>query len=189
MVKMVDIYFNELLHKYTDNESRPYISVTTVIHKYINPFDTNLHAERVAKRTGKTKEQVIAEWNLINKQACEKGSATHELLENSINDSNNFVKNTGKSNEYVKMYSISSIMKNHDYGKLDVEKFSQTKLALKYPKIMNSINHYSNKGFYIYAEIAVYDTRCLICGMIDVLLVNWETKEFIILIGKLIINL
>jgi hypothetical protein len=184
MRKMVDIFFNEELHKYTDGDSNPYISVTTILHKYVTPFDTNYHAKRVAQRRGVDVSLVLAEWADINKKACEKGSKVHNSLENSINDANGYVKIEGKSDEYVRLYTVSDIIKNHDYGKLDYSKFQNTIMAQKYPIIKEGVEKLCKQGYSIYAEIVVYDVRSFICGMIDVLLVNWETHDFIILDWK-----
>jgi hypothetical protein len=58
-----------------------YTSVTTVLGKYKEAFDEDYHAERVAKRKGVTKEEIIAEWREINRLANEYGTALHEILE------------------------------------------------------------------------------------------------------------
>lgn len=70
-------------HTYV-NEEKPYmnyVSVTTMIHKYCNEFDTEFHAQRVADRRGVTKEEIIAEWQEINDQANIFGTALHEICE------------------------------------------------------------------------------------------------------------
>ena len=58
-----------------------YTSVTTVLGKYKEKFDEDYHAQRVAERRGMSKEDVIAEWREINRQANEYGTALHEILE------------------------------------------------------------------------------------------------------------
>lgn len=184
MVKETDIFFNEELHRYTDNNNNPYISVTTILGGYENKFDVDYHAARVAKRRGVDIEVVKAEWKAINKAACEKGSKIHCKLENSINDSNGYIKITGDTNDYVKLYTISDILKNHLYGSLDFERFEDSEAISHYPTIRDGIKTLCKQGYHIYSEIVVYDVRSLICGTIDVLLVNWETKEFIILDWK-----
>lgn len=184
MNTIADIFFNDTLHKYTDGDSNPYISVTTILHSYITPFDKEHHAKRVAKRRGVDVKLVLAEWDSINKLACEKGTNIHNNLENSINDANGYIKIEGNPNEYVKLYTISDIMKNHNYGKLDYDKFQNTVMAQKYPSIKEGVEKLCKQGYSIYAEIVVYDVRSLICGMIDVLLVNWDTRDFIILDWK-----
>lgn len=58
-----------------------YTSVTTVLGNYKEKFDEDYHAERVARRRGITKAEVIAEWREINRQANEYGTSLHEILE------------------------------------------------------------------------------------------------------------
>lgn len=66
------------------NDLKPnikYTSVTTILGEYKKKFDTEYHAQRVADRKGVSKEQIIAEWNEINRLANEYGTHLHEILE------------------------------------------------------------------------------------------------------------
>lgn len=78
MIKLIaetHTYVNDLAPKCK------YTSVTTVLGNYKEKFDEDYHAERVALRKGLTKDQVIAEWREINRQANEYGTNLHEILE------------------------------------------------------------------------------------------------------------
>lgn len=102
------VSFDEDTHTYRNTSTgKLYTSVTTVIHKYTNPFDTDRIAkEYVARRPGQglTVEGVKAEWKKINKVALEKGSNYHygkelETLwtETDVNkDYNDFVQDISK---------------------------------------------------------------------------------------------
>lgn len=77
------ITLDHATHTY-HNSAKPtvkYTSVTTVLGQYKEKFDEDFHAERIAKRKGVTKEEVIAEWREINRMANEYGTALHEILE------------------------------------------------------------------------------------------------------------
>ena len=76
------ISFDEENHKYIHKPSnKEFISCTTLLGKYQKPFESDLHARHVADREGFTKEQVLQKWEFENKKACDKGNATHKLLE------------------------------------------------------------------------------------------------------------
>lgn len=78
MIKLIaetHTYVNDKFHKMN------YTSVTTVLGKYKEPFNEDLHATRVAAREGTTKEAIIAQWREINRQANEYGTNLHEIME------------------------------------------------------------------------------------------------------------
>ena len=52
MTSIIPVKFDEKSHTYTHNTLGKLISVTTLLGKYKKPFDSNYHAERVAKREG-----------------------------------------------------------------------------------------------------------------------------------------
>lgn len=187
------IFFNEELHKYTDDMGNPYISVTTLIHKYTEEFKENEIAkacERIgrnpnhpkyAKYAGKTAKQLKWEWKQETERACREGTAKHNFLEDCIKSNNGYKKNARGLIE-DQIYTIDDIIKNHNYGRLKLEHFAQSGIKDKYPTIYNTIEKFVNVGFKIYAEIGVYDYQYLISGLIDVLLVKDE--EFVILDWK-----
>lgn len=78
------VFFNEEQHSYTNAEGENYISVTTLLSKYKNKFDTEKHATRVAQREGVTKEFVLQLWEDITKTATDKGTEIHKALEDYI---------------------------------------------------------------------------------------------------------
>lgn len=77
------IKLEPITHTYY-NDEKPFVkytSVTTVIGSYEVPFDTEFHANRIAEIFGKTKEQVIAEWEEKSRLACDFGTYIHETME------------------------------------------------------------------------------------------------------------
>lgn len=75
------LIFNEELHRYTV-KGQTMTSVSHTISKYVEPFDTELMATRVAnKRTRQgdytTQEEVLQEWEDKKNFACTKGTRVH----------------------------------------------------------------------------------------------------------------
>ncbi len=76
---MID--FNIKEHKYTKGES-VYTSVTTVIKKYKQPFDSMAISEKYAiKHPEKTAQEWRDEWARISKETAEYGTRVHAELE------------------------------------------------------------------------------------------------------------
>lgn len=187
------LYFNEELHKYTDDFGNPYISVTTLVHKYVEEFKENEIAkacERIGrnpnhpdyiKYKNKSVKQLKLEWKEERERACNEGTKKHNYLEDAIKSNNGYKKNA-KGFIEDKIYTIDDIIKNHNYGQLKLNDFINSGVKEKYPKIYTIIESFVKAGYKIYAEIGVYDYKYLISGLIDVLLVKGD--EFIILDWK-----
>lgn len=74
---------DEATHTYR-NSLRPnmrFTSVTTMLSEYHDEFDEEYHAERIAKRDGLVKEEIIREWREINRVANVFGTAVHATME------------------------------------------------------------------------------------------------------------
>lgn len=189
------LYFNEELHKYTDDVETNYTSTTTVIGNYYEKFDKKAAdiaaaCERIGKNPshpkylkyrGKTAKQLLYEWAQETDRACKKGSKKHAYLENTVKSSNGYNLNAqGFINGRI--YTIDDIIRGHNYGRLSLGYFTKTGINKVYPTIFNIIKDFVDKGFKIYAEIGVYDTRFGVSGLIDILLVRG--LEFVILDWK-----
>ena len=108
------VIFNEAKHTYTNPETNDiYISVSQLLKRYKEVFDTNFHANRVALREGKTKQEVIDGWQKISKDACDKGIKIHNIFENYIK--------TGKIEEQDQelVYEFESVFNFKDYKKVN----------------------------------------------------------------------
>jgi len=81
----VKIKFDEASHTYTHVDSgAPFISVTTLLGKYKQPFDRYGHSKRVAKREGVSQELVLEMWEEEKNRACTRGTDIHKILEDYI---------------------------------------------------------------------------------------------------------
>ena len=75
-----DLMFDEPTHTYTLNGTiLP--SVTTVLHKFQEPFDSDGIAEKYAQKNGFTKEYWLDKWKFKNLVATTTGTLVHEFGE------------------------------------------------------------------------------------------------------------
>ena len=72
-----DFKFFEQDHHYEFKGKTIGMSVTRLIEEYVNEFDSEAIAEKVAQRDGKTIQDVLNEWKLKNEQSLEKGHLGH----------------------------------------------------------------------------------------------------------------
>ena len=80
------IKFDEKSHTYTHIDTeKPFISVTTLLGKYKQPFDRDGHSKRVADREGVSQELVLEMWEQEKNRACTRGTNIHKVLEDYIN--------------------------------------------------------------------------------------------------------
>lgn len=189
------IYFDEEAHKYTNELGFVYTSTTTVIGKYCPEEDFTEIAkacERIGKNPnhkdyekyrGKSFKTILLEWETTTKVSCEFGTVKHNFLENAVKTSNKYTKNA-KGFINGRIYTVDDIMIHHNYGRLSLKVFEASGVKDKYPKIYDVLVGLHNAGYYIYAEIGVYDDTYGISGLIDILCVNHKTNEFIIVDWK-----
>jgi len=82
----VKIKFDEASHTYTHKDTNEkFISVTTLLGKYKQPFDRDGHSKRVADREGVSQELVLEMWEAEKNRACSRGTNIHAVLEDYIN--------------------------------------------------------------------------------------------------------
>lgn len=79
------IIFDNETHTYTHSKTgEKFISVTTLLGKYKQPFDKDKHSLRVAEREGVSQEIVLEMWASENKKATDRGTKIHKLMEDYI---------------------------------------------------------------------------------------------------------
>ena len=179
------LYFEEADHKYTDSLGNQYLSVTTNIENYCPKFDKKYWLRKKAKERGISERKLEAEWERITKEACERGTATHNGLEDGIKGSSMFKDaiqylNQVKSGRCITVADIPNLTAHP----LDIEQFKEA-TNNKYPEIYQVFQYYVNKGYTIYSEIGVFVPELLLSGTIDVLCVrpdrfvilDWKTNK------------
>ena len=176
------LFFDEGPHKYTDTLGNEYRSVTTLIGDYYNHFNADYWAHKKAREQGKSEKQIRAEWNRIKDEACERGTSTHNGIEDAIKSVSKF-KEAIKYLEEVKSGRCITIADIPDLipRPLDVEEF---KVATnnKYPEIYRVFDFYTERGYIIYSEIGAFLIDYLISGTIDIFC--YRPTDFVILDWK-----
>ena len=76
-----ELKFNAQNHTYKYGEKN-LSSVSSVISRFVEPFDANTIAARVALQRGTTKEIVLKEWADKRDKACARGHSAHSFGEN-----------------------------------------------------------------------------------------------------------
>ena len=176
------LYFTEEGHKYNDDLGNIYTSVTTLIHQYANTFNVDYWAHKKAREQGKSEKQIRAEWDRIKDEACERGTATHNGIEDAIKSVSKF-KEAIKYLEEVKSGRCITIADIPDLipRPLDVEEFKAA-TNNKYPEIYRIFDFYTERGYTIYSEIGAFLIDYLISGTIDIFC--YRPTDFVILDWK-----
>lgn len=176
------LYFTEEGHKYNDDFGNIYTSVTTLIHQYANTFDADYWAHKKAREQGKSEKQIRAEWDRIKDEACERGTATHNGIEDAIKSVSKFKEaikylEEAKSGRYITIADIPDLIPRP----LDVEEFKAA-TNNKYPEIYRVFDFYTERGYTIYSEIGAFLIDYLISGTIDIFC--YRPTDFVILDWK-----
>lgn len=140
-------------------------SVTQLLKQYKKEFDAVKAANRVAKRTNSTPEQVLAEWKINNLYSTTLGSILHQFIENVYNN---------KPQE-----NLDGILPPN------LEKAEKLKILENLPKLVSHFRQFKAEHDYlecIGSEIIlgdIDDTR--VCGTADMLVKNHKTNQLEIL--------
>lgn len=182
----VRIIFKEDTHSYTDTFGNVYKSTTQLLHDYKEPFDRDYWLKKKAKELNISEARLAKQWQDITDEACERGTKTHNGLEDGIKGSSMFreaVKYMIRPNgEMITVADIPNIDIN--VKELDIKEFMYS-TENKYPEIYNVFNYYTNRGYKIYSEIGSFLIDFLISGTIDVLCLredgfvigDWKTNR------------
>lgn len=178
----VYLYFDEGPHKYTDTLNNEYISVTTLIHEYAPAFNKKYWLHKKAIELGITEKQLEKQWQDITDEACTRGTATHNGIEDAIKDVSMFQKaiqylNKVETGRCITVADIPSLT----VKPLDITKFIEA-TENKYPKIYEVFQFYIERGYTIYSEIGAFLIDYLISGTIDILCI--KDDQFVILDWK-----
>ena len=192
------LYFNEKLHKYTDDMKNPYTSMTTIIDKYYKHFDTDGVAracERIGrnprhpkylKYKGKSAAQIKAGWKDISDTALDQGNEKHDYLETSVKTANGYLKTASGIFVNDRIYTVDDIVDpEFDVGLINAEWLRKTGMANRYPEIYMAIITLMKAGYRIYAEVGVYNATYLVSGLIDLIaikgdrfiIIDWKTNK------------
>lgn len=177
------LYFQEEGHKYTDTNGNRYLSVTTFIHdNYVPKFDKKYWLHKKSRELGISEKSLERQWQAITDEACARGTATHNGIENAIKDVSMF-QNAIKYLTDIKSGRVVTVadIPNMFAKPLDVESFKEA-TGNKYPEIYRVFQYYTDYGYTIYSEIGAYLIDYLISGTIDILCIR--DTDFVILDWK-----
>lgn len=182
----VRLIFKEEGHKYNDTFGNEYKSTTTLLHDYKPKFDKEYWLKKKAKELGISEARLAKQWQDITDEACDRGTKTHNGLEDGIKCSSMFreaVKYMIRPNgEMITVADIPNIDIN--VKELDIKEFIDS-TENKYPEIYDVFNYYTNRGYKIYSEIGSFLIDFLVSGTIDVLCLredgfvigDWKTNR------------
>lgn len=177
------LYFDEPTHKYTDSLGNSYISVTTMIHDNYTPkFDKKYWLRKKSRELGISSKELERQWQAITDEACSRGTATHNGIEDAIKENSMFKNaiqylNQVESGRCITVADIPNLIPRP----LDLNKFKEA-TNNKYEKIYDVFDFYINKGYTIYSEIGAFLIDYLISGTIDILCIKED--RFVILDWK-----
>lgn len=177
------LYFDEPTHKYTDSLGNSYISVTTMIHDNYTPkFDKKYWLRKKSRELGISSKELERQWQAITDEACSRGTATHNGIEDAIKENSMFKNaiqylNQVESGRCITVADIPNLIPRP----LDLDKFKEA-TNNKYEKIYDVFDFYINKGYTIYSEIGAFLIDYLISGTIDILCIKED--RFVILDWK-----
>lgn len=177
------LYFKEEGHKYNDSLGNSYTSVTTLIHdNYVPKFNKKYWLHKKAKELGVSEKTLEKQWQAITDEACARGTATHNGIEDAIKEVSMFK----QAIRYLNNISDGRVVTVADIPffkakPLDVEKFKEA-TNNKYPEIYRVFEFYTNKGYTIYSEIGAFLIDYRLSGTIDILCIR--DTDFVILDWK-----
>lgn len=204
---ITDILFNEAEHKYYDERGNTYISVTTLIGKYTETYDTEFWAMYIAlkehnlkvkpepklrkiyignhlyKLEHLLKDALYKHWYAEIRAKWNGINAEACLRGNTYhNDIENGINQSkgdwnGSTNNLISIKGEKVIKTIHDLDK--------TNFKDKYPIIYDRLSGYIHRGFSIFAEKKVFLEEYRVAGMIDCPLLiqmyfailDWKTNK------------
>lgn len=182
----IRLVFQEDGHKYHDTLGNEYKSTTTLLHSYQNEFNKDYWLRKKAKELGISPKELEAQWESIKNEACDRGTNTHNGLEDGIKGSSMF-KNAvqymrRENGEMITIADLPNI--NMNIKQVDIKEFIEL-TDNKYPDIYRLFKYYVDNGYKIYAEIGAFLIDYLLSGTIDVLLIrddrfvigDWKTNR------------
>ena len=163
----IRLIFHEEEHKYNDSLGNDYISTTTILHGYQPKFDKNYWLRKKSKELGISEKKLEEQWSTITKEACERGTNTHNGLEDGVKGASMFqqaINYLDKRKDGV-MVTIADIPNfGANYKLLNLKDFIEL-TDNRYPLIYDAFKMYTERGYKIYSEIGMFLIDWLISGI------------------------
>lgn len=160
------IKFHDDIHKYFIGDKN-LISVTTVLHKYQEEFDSYYWSNAKKDELGMTQEEVLAYWKALNIKSQIKGSAVHNYAELLFNN---------KIYKYDDELTLQKLgVENHNILVSRGEKTIKEEFEIVKTYVDNFYNDSFGKLIPIKTEFVVFDEEWELAGMMDILF--WNVKK------------
>jgi ATP-dependent exoDNAse (exonuclease V) beta subunit len=163
------VKFYEKDHKYKINNELCKCSVTTLLKKYGEEFDSEKTAKIVSLKQNRPVDDILKEWNFKREYACFKGTDFHKYVENFLN--RKFSPLDLKGFHYMLFQEGQEL----DAEKRKEEYRETMKFMVK--NFLNFYKWYDELYHCIKSEFVVGDFDSKICGTIDNLSYNKKTKN------------
>ena len=161
LAKFNNIKFHDKEHKYYLN-GKQMSSVTKLIGKYKQPFDSDYWSEKKAKERGILKEEILKEWKYKADFSTQKGSAFHAFAESYLF---NKVFPFPEQEMVEVLGSVENMFECRAAVKTIIELFKKF-YSDSYGKLIP-----------VRAELVVGDSELGLCGMVDQLFWNEKSGE------------
>lgn len=180
--KFNGIKFHDDIHKYYLGDKN-FISVTTLLHKYQEPYDDQYWSEVKALDYGMTQQQVLDMWKAWNIKSQVKGSAIHNYAELLFNNKiykfsqEDVDKKLGKKNiEILQTYPVLF----HEKVKCGlIPKMEGYTIMEEYYLVKKFVDKFYKDTYQklipIKTEFVVYDDMWKLAGMMDIIF--WNVKK------------
>ena len=164
------INFFEKNHKYTIDNIPAKISVSSAIKKYEKEFEKDKIASNIARRDGKTINEVLTEWDMKAQYSCHKGTEFHLFVENFLER-----KKISLDKESLLTFMSSRMISDEEAF---IENY-YNEMAKIISNFINFYNWWKQDHILIKSEFVVGD-EIGICGTIDNLSYNKITEKLVI---------
>jgi hypothetical protein len=140
------VNFDEESHTYTSIETgKKYTSVTTLIGKYREEFESEKHAARVAKREGLTTQFVLDMWQDMNDKANEKGTRIHKIMEQYILEDPHILPDDRDEEEKAKYEKLTELLYS-TYDRNNAEYIGKYNLKKTHAEVVMSDDEFELAG-------------------------------------------
>ena len=144
----------------------------------LQSFDKNYWLRKKSKELGISEKKLEEQWSTITKEACERGTNTHNSLEDGVKGASMFQQaiNYLDKREDGVMVTIADIPNLVLVISYLILKILLNLLIIVILLFMMRLKCTHERGYKIYSEIGMFLIDWLVSGTIDILLVNEDTN-------------
>lgn len=186
-----NISFNESIHRYTFDNGKQAMSVTTLLNKFTPYFNAPAISAAIAKRDNRTQADVLQEWGIKSVISTARGKLCHAYLENYYKKRYYDINSTVIGAQV--MHDIQHSMQRNiqqngytftgSYEQMYYEVFRQANILIN-NHVRNFINDMRGGFIPIAQEIVLADERIGVAGMPDIVAYSEKLGKLIVLDWK-----